>query len=203
MRLKIIALIAVASFFSFTILTIESSTVKIQVENGSRVAIEGSSNLKDIHCEAVTVHFPKVVDVGYTLANNSLALNGARIVLDVEMLDCGARLINKDMKSTLKADQFPTITMDIVNIQLPVGQRELEVYWQALSAKTTVQMAGVTRKEPFVFEAKKISNDRYRIIGSHEIKLSNYCLDPPTAMMGLVKVDDCFLIQLDLTFQAQ
>ena len=181
----------------------ERRAVSLQVHADSQVAIEGSSNLKAIRCVAGTVHFPKTILADYQAGSSVLSIRDGKILLDVVALDCGARVINQDMRETLKAEKFPQIAMDILSVQLPVGQTDLSQPWQTCKAETQVHMAGVTRREPFVFQGKRLGPGRYRVTGSHEIKLSNYCLEAPSAMMGLIKVDDCFLIQLDLIFQVQ
>jgi len=177
--------------------------VSIQVHADSQVAIEGSSNLKAIRCVAGTVHFPKTILADYHSGSSVLNIHDGKILLDVLALDCGARAINQDMQETLKAEKYPQITLEILSVQLPMGQNDLIQPWQTCKAQTQVHMAGVTRSEPFVFQGKRLGAGHYRVTGSHEIKLSNYCLEAPSAMMGLIKVDDCFLIQLDLIFQVQ
>jgi len=181
----------------------EQRTVNLQVHPDSQVAIEGSSNLKAIRCVAASVRYPGSIQAEFDAERSVLRLHQGKILLDVAALDCGARVINQDMRETLKAEQFPQIAMDILSVQLPVGKSDLDLPWQTCKAETRVRMAGVTRSEPFIFQGKRLGPGRYRVTGSHEIKLSNYCLEAPSAMMGLIKVDDCFLIQLDLTFQVQ
>jgi hypothetical protein len=181
----------------------EYRTVNLVVHPDSQVAIEGSSNLKAIHCQATSVRFPKTIQAEFYPQQAMVRLHQSKILLEVAALDCGARVINQDMRETLKAEQFPQITLDIQSVQLPSGQRDLGQPWQTCQAETRVRMAGVTRSEPFIFQGKRLGSGRYRVTGSHEIRLSHYCLEAPSAMMGLIKVDDCFLIQLDLTFQIQ
>jgi hypothetical protein len=181
----------------------EQRTVNLLVHPDSQVAIEGSSNLKAIRCEAASVRFPSSLQADFDPQLALLRLHQGKILLDVAALDCGARVINQDMRETLKAEEFPQIAMDILSVQLPSGQTDLSQPWQTCKAETRVRMAGVTRSEPFVFQGKRLGPGHYRVTGSHEIRLSNYCLEAPSAMMGLIKVDDCFLIQLDLTFQVR
>lgn len=176
--------------------------VEINMENSSAIAVEGSSNLRSINCDAAQIRFPHKVGVDLRKEAGHLVLDNARILLDVKQLDCGAKLINRDMLQTLKADEHPHIVMDLLSISLPHGRSDLDHSWREVQADVRVQMAGVIRHEPFVFQGRKVGPNQYQISGSHEIRLSNYCLEPPTAMMGLLKVDDCFLIRLDLRFQA-
>ncbi|MFT5167991.1 MAG: hypothetical protein ACI8P3_003230, partial [Saprospiraceae bacterium] len=45
---------------------------------------------------------------------------------------------------------------------------------------------------------KKIDVDSYRVVGNTSLQLCAFKLEPPTAMMGLVKVDDVIEINFDL-----
>jgi hypothetical protein len=47
-------------------------------------------------------------------------------------------------------------------------------------------------------QAKQISDNKYRFKSSKTLSMDDFQLDPPSPMLGLVKVHDHFEIELDL-----
>ena len=69
------------------------------------------------------------------------------IRLTTKKLDCGNKGMNKDMYQTLKADQFPTIRIQLDKV-IHMSQERIDECsdWVPMKAQTYISITGVERK---------------------------------------------------------
>jgi hypothetical protein len=113
-------------------------------------------------------------------------------------LDCGAPPINREMLRTLRADRYPQIIITLCDVFLP--KNTAPGTWTELQAHLRVTIAGTSRDFGIRVNAL-LENGSYHFIGSTEIRMSQFGLRPPTALLGLLKANDHIAIHLDLLVQ--
>jgi polyisoprenoid-binding protein YceI len=64
--------------------------------------------------------------------------------------------------------------------------------------KGTLTVAGNTRDIQFVTNAYYLEPTRVRAIGKTTIRMTDFDVEPPTALMGLVKADHELTVSFDL-----
>jgi polyisoprenoid-binding protein YceI len=64
----------------------------------------------------------------------------------------------------------------------------------------TLEMAGITQPIDLVASYRVLANGDFQIIGNKDIKMSEYQMTPPKAMMGTIKVGDEVNIKFDIIF---
>jgi polyisoprenoid-binding protein YceI len=64
----------------------------------------------------------------------------------------------------------------------------------------TLEMAGTTQPIDLVASYKVLPNGDFQITGNKNVKMSEYKMTPPKAMMGTIKVGDEVNIRFDITF---
>jgi hypothetical protein len=111
-------------------------------------------------------------------------------------LDCGKNAINKDLLKTLKADEYPNITLELCSLTFIEGAHDDE--WQKVKAETFLTIAGTTRTMNMMVKAKQSGENKFKVKTSEELKLTDFGIEPPTALLGLVKVKDEMILHLDL-----
>lgn len=169
------------------------ATVFFQIEAGSKLNIKGTSNVTDFTCKCEEV-FPRLqMTLNSTLTKAEFKKTA--LSLHAKKLDCGNKAMNNDMYETMKAEDFPTIQIELLDSQLA----ELTDNWANLQASANLTIAGVTRKETFSIQAKKIDELQFRFKGAKSLKMTDYGMTPPRPMLGLIKVKDLIVLDLDLT----
>ena len=170
----------------------------IQILKESKLYLEGRSNVNEFtcHCEQevipMTTDFS--IDVERTIADFfNLALN-----ISTQKLDCGHKIMNKDLQKTLQVDQHPYIKIKLQKVHLNRSKSGLNQFWTHYLAETDLTIAGNTSSYKIPVMAKRIGAKTYQFKSFYEIQLSEFGIAPPTALLGVVKVEDTFIIHFDL-----
>lgn len=169
------------------------------IDAGSRLTIDGSSNVNKFTC-ACNQQFPQsTLRFDLSDGGRSARFTNAGLSIRTKSLDCGNNQMNKDMYQTLRADQHPNIRIDLTRAQLHEAGRISDTDWTPLKATSTLTIAGVSKPVVFEVKAKRVSADRIRLMASKEVLMTDFHIDPPKAMLGLIKVNDAIRINMDLT----
>lgn len=157
----------------------------------SEVAIVGRSNLNEFICKA-----DKVEGSG-RLESKSTAEPVAQVEIPVEAFDCRNGRMNRDLFDALKGEQHPYISYRLDGVR--VLDRKLDNGAALLEAEGTIWVAGVARSVRTRVVGDRLANGYLRATGSLDLSMSDFNIDPPTAMLGLVKVRDGITVRFELT----
>jgi hypothetical protein len=172
------------------------SQAKYVPESDSRLWIEGRSNVNTFECDASDYSGDALI-YEETGSNNPNEQAAIRIEITVDGFECGRSRMNRDLRNALKADDFPKITFiygEVTNIE---AARDVENAYQ-LEVNGTLTVAGVTREVTFKMLGYFLNDGRLRAMGSKAIKMTDYNVEPPTAMLGLVKAENELTVHFDL-----
>lgn len=120
-----------------------------------------------------------------TIFLNSTTKNSLKSEISMSNLECGNRIMNKDLKTTVKATQFPKSTVTITNIKAAGAN-----YNCSLKFKITDKV--------LTYQNLVLKNSKQSLEGIVAIKFSDIDLDPPTKMGGIIKVKDDIVIHFNL-----
>ena len=122
------------------------------------------------------------------------AIKDAKVVLEVSSIksEKGETMDNK-MYSALKRDSYPRITFQLTE-PLAVSQVPAK-----LSARGEVMIGGVTRPMTFDLDLVQDGNS-YHLRGTTPLKLSDFEIEPPSAMFGQIETGDDIVVELNLFF---
>lgn len=116
-----------------------------------------------------------------TIYLNSTTKNNLKSEISTNNFDCGNRIMNKDLKTTIKVNQFPKSTVTITNIR-PSGAD----YKCSLSLRIT--------DKTLSYSNLVLKNSKDFLEGTVNVKFSDLELEPPTKMGGVIKVKNEFVI---------
>ena len=177
----------------FLNLTPPDTTIFFQIEQGSKLNIKGTSNVTDFTCKCEEV-FPRL-QMTINQTTTKAEFKKTALSLRAKKLDCGNKAMNSDMYETMKADDYPNIELQLLESEA----LDLKEEWTTIQASANLTIAGTTRKETFTIQAKKIDELQYRFKGAKSLKMTDYGMTPPRPMLGLIKVKDLIVLDLDLT----
>lgn len=173
------------------------------VDEGSKLFIEGTSNINSFEC-ACKSNFPKsVVRFQNTEDAKGIRFIGTTFKIKSQSLDCDNSRMNSDLQEALKAEEFPEIKIDFKDANFPAGGLNNADAWVAIKVNATMTITNVTRDVVLSVRAKKIASNKFRFTCVEEIKLTDYNIEPPTAMLGLIKVRNNIKINFDLITVAE
>ena len=184
--------------WAFTYLPGELQEVHFDIKPSSRLLLNGTSNINKFSCDCDNYnHSGKVVlepsDKGYWQFHDAI------LSVKVKSFDCGHSGINRDMGIALKADKYPHITISLKSLfhdnklqSFHVGEK------RDLHAIVDIALAGTTKRTPIFVHVTRLSDNEYNISSEKELYMSDFGVDPPTALFGLVKVNDLINISINL-----
>ena len=165
------------------------------LEPRSQLWIEGGSTVNAFTCRAQNVE-------GYGFFEDDMAgANGhdarAEVVVLVETFDCGKQRMNRDFYEALKADAFPMIRFTLDEAYV-IGQPDAEDRIYRLRVLGRLTLAGVTRRIEMRVLGWPLADGRYRVTGKERLLMSDFEIDRPTALLGLIRARDRILVRFNL-----
>lgn len=187
-----IALISAGEVFSF-----QSTFVPV---DESRLWFEGRSNVNEFECLAENysgqANLPQFNDASALLDRITDVLS-VQIEIEVDSIECGKNKMNNDLQKALKADTFPEITFTFQKANL-ISQPETQDDAFEVEVHGKLTVAGNTREISFRTNAYYLNDQRVRAVGQTTIRMTEFGVEPPTALMGLIRADEELTVHFDL-----
>lgn len=194
-------------FFSISILAIlflwvlasPAAAQTYTVDNeASTLTVYGSANVTDWDAQAGTIlgeiSIRKEEDVAWTDAQPSW-FERVNLKIPVEDLDSDSRRMNNNMHKYLKIDDHPAITYRMTEA------RELAVFENpgiVLTVQGVVTAAGVEQEITHEVQIRENNSGGLIVSGSHDLNMTDFGIDPPTALLGSIRARDEMTIKFEL-----
>jgi hypothetical protein len=181
-----------------------AATTKLNIEKTYRInkksvlKLEGKTNVNGFTCGCNETFQPQRL-IAEPENAGGFSFSAASLNLKIKSLDCGNKIMNKDLHKALNADKHPNITIELKKVEQDKCNRLTELKdWVKMKALTKITLNGVSKECWISITAKKSAPNQYRFIGSKTLNMTDFCVAPPVAMMGMIKVQDAITIHLDL-----
>jgi hypothetical protein len=167
------------------------------VRNESRLTISGESNVNDFRCEVDNYYSADNLHL-YSSAGSDFRFSQNRIVIDLMEFDCGRNLITRDFRESLNAERDPEMIINFLSLnRLPANASRAEM----LSGNLKITIAGITREVDIRLEASNNGNGTTLLDGRHQFQFSDFNLEPPTKMWGLINVKNELEVSFNLILE--
>lgn len=171
---------------------------KIRILEKSKLHLEGRSNVNEFTCACEQDFGTLKTSLTIDHSTNAVFFPGTSLKIKTAGLDCGHRIMNKDLQKTLQAETHPFIEVELNRVLLNVNRKELNQYWTHLIAETCMTMVNKRCNIKMPVQARRVGASVYQFRSFQEIRLSDWDIEPPTALLGTIKVADTFVIYFDL-----
>jgi polyisoprenoid-binding protein YceI len=158
----------------------------------NKMSVLGTSTLHDWESDVTQVECKGSV----TLENNKLTeIKDVQVKILVASIKStkGKTMDNKTWEA-FNYEKNPNIQYKLTSAKISGNGPEYNVV-----ASGNLSMAGATKAIELNAKAKVLGNGDVQITGSHLIKMKEYKMDPPTAMMGTIKVGEEVTVKFDIT----
>lgn len=170
--------------FSFLLLSIclVSAQEKYELIT-SHISIAGTSNVHDWESDAT-----KITAWGDILLENNTLKSIKNLTVNIPVggiKSSKGSIMDKKTWGSLKKDEFPTIKYTLTKVN------SLTKNGDSYEIKTTgnLSIAGETKSIDMTVKGKVFGND-LQFDGSKKLKMTDFKIDPPTALMGTMKTGD-------------
>ncbi len=166
---------------------------KYTLSKGYTVSIHGTSNLHDWDETVQTVTGDGVIDWN---TDGSFNLGAMSIKMGVHSIkSTEGSIMNNNTYKALKADDHPEITFVLA---APV--KSIPASGHSIAAKVDLSIAGVTKTVNMEVKATAQGHGSVEFEGSQAIKMTDYGINPPRALLGTLKTGDEITIHFKTIF---
>jgi polyisoprenoid-binding protein YceI len=158
----------------------------------STITINGTSNLHDWNTKVEQLK-------GEFIISGSNVIQTLNVKFPVQNIKSGDRLMDKKTYETLNSSKNPTIAFTLTEPSTAIigNNNDIQV---TLTGNLTV--AGVTKKVSFKSIGTKTTNG-YQVSGTVPLKLSDFSMKAPTALLGMLKTGDAVTIKIEVNVPEQ
>lgn len=185
----------------FTTAQDNSGDIQLSLEEGYEMTIDGTSNVRDWDADVNTINATFTVsqfdlsDLSSLTPDHFKTLELSIPVKDIES-DSGR--LTRNMQGYLKKDDHPIITFTLNSIDsVEVNGNEAFI-----TAQGVLNVAGVDHETTMDVNAS-VNNGSVTFSGTQELKMTDFGIDPPTAVLGTIRATDELDIIYSLTFSQQ
>jgi polyisoprenoid-binding protein YceI len=146
---------------------------------GSLIRIEGTSTLHDWTMEGTTIDGTIVAPPLEQWKNDA---SDVSVAVPVTSIRSEHAKMDKLMAEALKAGANPTIRYELTSAALAASGTTLR-----LDTRGKLTIAGVTREVAMQVSGTRDPAGTYLLTGQVPIRMSDYGIKPPTAMMGTIR----------------
>lgn len=174
--------LSLVAFLTTSILVAQTDYV-LDTGNSS-IFISGTSTLHDWES--------KVDQFEATVNKNDNTLSNVRVVIQVTSIKSGKSGMDANTYNAFRYRQNPTITFIC---------DELTVSGTKVTGTGKLTMNGTTNDIPVDLKLEQWTGASFSVLGNLNLKMTDYNIDPPTAMMGAVKTGNEVSLQLSINMK--
>jgi len=189
-KLKIFLLMAIPFICAWT--SVEDTYT---LSTGYTVTIHGTSNLHDWNETVGTVSGAGIVSSN---SDGSFNLDAISITMEVHSIkSTEGSIMNNNTYKALKADADPEITL---KLSAPIKSIQAKSGEIAIPAKANLTIAGVTNAIDILIKVSMPEQGKLAFEGTQTIKMTDYGINPPTALFGTLKTGNEITINFKTIF---
>lgn len=183
---------------SLTTLLIAFSLISLQAQSKYEVkdfkmTITGTSSLHDWESEVTKL----TADGKFTVDGTLKSIENLLVEIPViDIVSPKGSVMDKKTYKALEEEDHPTITYRLTKVQsiTPKGSNGFTV---KTSGKLTI--AGTTKDVTIQVDGERLANGNLKFTGSKALKMTDFNVEPPTALLGTIKTGDDISVNFQLT----
>jgi polyisoprenoid-binding protein YceI len=164
-----------------------AQVMKVKV---NRMTVQGSSTLHEWESQITKADWKGAFQM------NAVALADVRNVevkIPVESIkSTKGKMMDSKTYDAFNYEKYPFIVYTLSSAKVNEANGTIE-------AKGTLSMAGVTKPLDLVAKYKILPGGEVQVTLSKKLKMTDFSMEPPTAMMGTIKVGDEVTVNFDIT----
>jgi hypothetical protein len=196
-RSPYLAFLSAMVFFAAAALPAAAQEAEVTVRDGSRLWIQGTSTVSAWTCKADELDGRAVLASPGAEQVQRRDKPSARLVVPVSSFECGRERMNRDFVEALKGPRHPEIVYVLTEARV-LDEPPSEDGWYRLSVRGDLSIAGRTETVEAVAWGRRMESGEFRVRGSKPLTMSAFGVQPPVALLGLVKAHDQIEVHFDL-----
>jgi hypothetical protein len=168
------------------------------IEKGSSLNIQGETNINNFQCD-VTEYLR--ADTLFYISNDQtkkLWFTNSGLTLDIKQFDCHNKMITRDFKKALKSESNPVFTIRFLSLDQFASPCDN----QSVKGMVDIGLADVLKRTEICYIIKTLPGNRISLTGSQVFSFSDFNLNTPKKLAGIVRTRDTIKVNFRLFFKA-
>ncbi|MDR3651743.1 MAG: YceI family protein [Paludibacter sp.] len=183
-------------FFAFNSILCAQSFYSVYLQKNSSITINGTTNLVSFKLYQYGDKLAKRDFVISAIQNqNKIVLSKNEQTILVKNFDSNNKMALRDFKKLVKADIYPDIHVKLNYFEIDPKSNTSDLSKANVSVDFTI--TGKTKKYNIAVKSNR-EGDFYVLNGNEKINIRDFGLDPPTEMLGLIRVNEWIDIDFNI-----
>ncbi len=166
----------------------------VEFGDQSEISILGSTNVIPFKLSQKVITFTgKRRTFTVNTAGGKVRFAENKIDIPVSMFDSDNKMALRDFKKLIQVEEYPEIRMTLNHINASLGGSSTKKIHATANVDLTI--TGQTKSYSIPFETEQNDANKIQLKGNKRISIRDFGLEPPVAMMGLIKVSEWIDIQ--------
>ena len=127
-------------------------------------------------------------DLGYSVLKTTLSL-------PVKAIECGKGIMNRKLRKALREENYPLITYDLIQPIEHIIEKDTNYEFTSLGV---VRVGGVEKEIEAKIKLTKQGESNLIFEGEIQLLMTDFMVNPPTAMFGALKTDNEITISFSI-----
>ena len=179
------------------------SQAQMQIHPESKLWLEGNSTIHENSAKASEISGSIAVDSMLFIegkGNLSTLFQHADITIPVKKMLSGNEKLDNNMYDALKADDYPNIIFHLTKDSIISNANKDSLI---IGTAGTLAVAGKEKNIEMTVAFLKHHDGTLGIKGSKELLMTDFDIEPPSMMFGVVKTDNKVVIRFDLLLKSR
>ncbi len=169
-------------------ISLNAQTTLMVKSSQSALSVSGTSTIHDWEMEVEEMKGTLLVlDL-----DDLKSVQKGELSFNVKSLVSGQNLMNKKAYTALKESKHPVIQGKIQKIYASGSQSKVEL---------ELTIAGVSKVVTSAFKTSLVNTSQIKVQGNFDLKLSDFDIEPPVAIMGTIKTGDAVYVKYSILFE--
>lgn len=171
---------------------------RLIVQPTSQLIIDGKTNLNSFKC-AIPHYIGKDTLVLHEGGKNvrPVFVKGS-VALDASSFDCGMAMMTSDFRKTINSKNYPAIVIDFISFERAPRYGNKEEKFKGI---VKISLGGTTKLFEMDCTIEAMPTGLIHLKGGRDFTFSDFNLQPPKRMMGLVKVEEALNVGFHLVLR--
>lgn len=188
-----ISTLLIVNFILFLLVTTPTYSQEYTLDSqNSSLIVYGTSNIHDWDLKTENKNGTISLDT-----ENNLQINSLKIVVEAESLKSGKGGMDKNTYKALNTDDYKTIEFVLISVDKITGVDKSNFN---VTSKGDLTISGVTKRITLNFTLN-LNNDVVKLIGEKSLKMTDFKIDPPRALLGTIRTGDEVTIKFNTILQ--
>lgn len=164
------------------------------IERNSTLAIDGSSNINKFTCDIREYVRTDTLRGVNDQAKKKYLFSNSSLFVEIRKFDCHHKYITADFRKMLKSEEYPNLVIRFVSLD--------EFHHQGIvKGLVDIELAGRKKRMEIAYNCTHFGSNQMRLDGDKVMKFSDFQLEPPRKIGGLIRINEEIKVHFNLYFR--